>query len=428
MALFPRMLIAFLSAMGQAREHVLVANLVYTRGADRMFWPALRESTARYLAVPFFRHYLCVDEPAARLSEAWIGWTVLSTVGRVAGTNGTDASQDTKLLDCARRLSEPAVLVSMSDWLVRRPADANALQFFAGLVANASSAVTFVELWCREANAPDQHTGLDFGGVRSPWPGLYLSLGSMQLPRLWRRSYLVDRYLPAVVASLDWFVEMSYPTNQFTREEGFSKLLFRRRDDPVFTHAPPVIEALRESGNGLALAGAPYCVEDAAGALHTKPYDFFHTGHGHCVVWDVAFCDADAFPGMVEASASSACGAHGRGDPCERPRVTGVDRWDLPMDRQRAKRWEEDVRRNYTHGQRSRFWADRVVAADPEGCHLAEPWDPAASVLAHRGDADVAAARAVAGPRVSCCVPSFFNGRHGSRPHKVACWNNPHRR
>ena len=47
MALFPRMLIAFLSAMGQAREHVLVANLVYTRGADRMFWPALRESTAR---------------------------------------------------------------------------------------------------------------------------------------------------------------------------------------------------------------------------------------------------------------------------------------------------------------------------------------------------------------------------------------------
>ena len=117
-----RLLFLFFGAIALAAcQEPRLANLVFTRPAERELWPALRASTQRFFGTAA-RHYVCIDQPAERAGD-WAGWTVLPPVAGLAEPNASSVQQDALMLDCARRVREPAVLVMIGDWLLRRPVD-----------------------------------------------------------------------------------------------------------------------------------------------------------------------------------------------------------------------------------------------------------------------------------------------------------------
>ena len=125
------------------------------------------------------RHYLCTDvRAAAARDDLFENMTVLAF---------PDVVQDAKFLYCVRRVSERSVLLIMDDWWLQASVDTNVLVAAAQRVgATAASSVSALRLACWD------HEQLAFGGVSTPWPGVYLQFDLPLQPTIWRRDTLAE--------------------------------------------------------------------------------------------------------------------------------------------------------------------------------------------------------------------------------------------
>ena len=218
------------------------------------------------------RHYLCTDaRSAAAVHDSLGNGTVLTTFPEV--------DQDAKFLHCVQRVREPAVLLVMDDWWLIAPVDADVLVAAAQLVGSPSgpriSSVRPV-CWDREQ--------LAFGGVPTPWPGVFIQFDLPLQPTIWRRDVLAEllkRTIAWVPAHSRHCAQRRTCPREKTRArqgrqrvEGFSRAAYSWRQlwrQGVHDTAYP-----DDSSASLVYSGAPHCPAQRRSPQNFAGYDWIH--------------------------------------------------------------------------------------------------------------------------------------------------------
>ena len=217
------------------------------------------------------RHYLCTDaRSAAAVRDSLGNGTVLTF---------PDVDQDAKFLHCVQRVREPAVLLVMDDWWLIAPVDADVLVTAAQVVGSPSgpriSSVRPV-CWDREQ--------LAFGGVTTPWPGVFIQFDLPLQPTIWRRDVLAEllkRTIAWVPAHSRHCAQRNTCPRERTRArqgrqrvEGFSRAAYSWRQ--LWRQGFHDTTYPDDSSASLVYSGAPHCPAQRRSPQNFAGYDWIH--------------------------------------------------------------------------------------------------------------------------------------------------------
>ena len=129
----------------------------------------------RYMR-PAYEFFVCMDKAPSCSLPSWVTLLVYEPVG----TFSSEVAQ------CAAFIPTKTVFLLMDDWLPMEPVDRYFIRHAAGILTHQRQPVVhFVTIGsdCR----------LEFGGLASPWNGLYFAATSQLRPNLWLTSSLEQK-------------------------------------------------------------------------------------------------------------------------------------------------------------------------------------------------------------------------------------------